>query len=187
MCAQNGLARAPPTARGSKRSAPGALNSVRDASEPKNVFVLGDVIRVRIDVARLLLGALSAATTSEMTTITMTGGAILLLVFLLLGAARAEPLRMKPLGVYCGSIHSSGNMSCRETTPVLWPPGSGQLALVEHHSNFRVRRQRHNGVGNNTMTEDDNHNHTANDDGLTLQVDATCQQIYTLWTRLVQR
>ena len=77
---------------------------------------------------------------------------MLLLSLLLFAArARAEPLHMQPLGVYCGSIHSNGNMSCRESTPVLWPPGSGQLVLVEHHSNFRVRRQRHNNVTNNTV------------------------------------
>lgn len=69
-----------------------------------------------------------------------------LLSLALLGAsARAEPLRMKPLGAYCDS-------DCEETTPVLWPPGSGQLVLVgERHRDFRVRRQRYNGVGNNTV------------------------------------
>ena len=43
--------------------------------------------------------------------------------------SRGEPIRMKPLGAYCGFADVSE--SCDESTPVLW---NGKLTMVEHHS-----------------------------------------------------
>jgi hypothetical protein len=53
------------------------------------------------------------------------------------------PLRMEPQGAYCES--------CAETTPVLW---HGRLLLAEHHSEFRLRWQHFNSVGNNSVLID---------------------------------
>ena len=53
-----------------------------------------------------------------------------------------KPLKMKPLGAYCGAhngAHNHTNASgCLETTPIMW---HGELLMVEHHQHFRVRRQ----------------------------------------------
>ena len=57
--------------------------------------------------------------------------------------AALKPLLMEELGAYCED--------CAETTPILWPPGDDGLVMVEHHQGFRVRNQRHNGAGNNSM------------------------------------
>ena len=67
-------------------------------------------------------------------------------------ATALAPLRMQPLGAYCGGgpnaltsglAGSPGGLpgnatNCGETTPVLW---HGDLVMVEGHQNFRVRRQ----------------------------------------------
>lgn len=67
-------------------------------------------------------------------------------------AAEAGPLRMRPLGVYCGGADGDLlSQDCGETTPIMWPPTSPQLAMVEHHSSFRVRFQSFNGTGNNSV------------------------------------
>ena len=62
---------------------------------------------------------------------------------------------MKPLGAYCGGYGvgkgTSLARSCDETTPVIW---HGNLAMVEHHTEFRVRNQRYNGVGDNSLIID---------------------------------
>ena len=56
-----------------------------------------------------------------------------------LSMAGVTPLRMRPLGAYCGGPAAGGNASgCDETTPVMW---HGQLVMVERHQHFRVRRQ----------------------------------------------
>lgn len=52
-----------------------------------------------------------------------------------------KPLKMAPLGAYCGAHHAvphTNASGCLETTPIMW---HGELAMVEHHQHFRVRRQ----------------------------------------------
>ena len=52
--------------------------------------------------------------------------------------AAISPLRMEPLGSYCGGTPGGAASGCDETTPIMW---HGALMLVERHQNFRVRRQ----------------------------------------------
>jgi len=63
-----------------------------------------------------------------------------------------DPLRMQPLGVYCGGAGGDTlSQECGETTPIMWPPSAPTLAMVEHHSSFRIRFQAFNGTGNNSL------------------------------------
>ena len=64
-------------------------------------------------------------------------------------AAPAAPLRMAPLGVYCGSAGGA----CVETTPIIW---QGKLAVVERHQPFRVRWQSHAGLEPTNATASNN-------------------------------
>ena len=70
--------------------------------------------------------------------------------------AEHSPIRMRPLGVYCGGGGPTDALSenCEETTPFMW---RDKLAVVEHHHPFRVRWQSHEGLpasatsGNNSL------------------------------------
>ena len=60
---------------------------------------------------------------------------------------------MQPLGAYCGGYSKETNLArdCDETTPVIW---HGNLVMVEHHREFRVRNQRYKGIGDNSLIID---------------------------------
>lgn len=73
-----------------------------------------------------------------------------MLLVVLVGHCGAGQIAMKPLGVYCGGVGQDVSASCDETTPIMW---HGNLAMVEHHSAFRVRFQNVSNVppGNNSI------------------------------------
>ena len=81
--------------------------------------------------------------------------AAFLFMFAWFGAATGSPIKMQPLGAYCGGYGvdkaTALARSCDETTPVIW---KGNLVLVEHHREFRVRNQRYNGIGDNSLIID---------------------------------
>jgi alpha-N-acetylglucosaminidase len=63
-----------------------------------------------------------------------------------------HPLKMRPLGAYCGAHHGSPHTNasgCLETAPIMW---NGELVMVEHHQHFRVRRQAYTAL-NQTSNE----------------------------------
>jgi hypothetical protein len=58
--------------------------------------------------------------------------------------AALSPLKMRPPGAYCGGTAGGNASGCGETTPIVW---HGELVMVEHHSDFRVRRQHYPPAG----------------------------------------